>query len=107
MDKKLNNKIWKTGFYNNDRLELFSKEELKNNKLLKTHHNNKKLDINYKSDARSCLEIFNKCIIPYVNKETNILEIGPGRGAWTLKMTELNPKSITCFDIFSAEYNCF
>ena len=96
-----------TGFYNHDRLELFSKEELKNNKLLTTHHSSKNLDINYKSDIRSCLEIFNKCIIPYINKETNILEIGPGRGAWTLKMTELNPKSITCFDIFSAEHNSF
>ena len=86
---------------------MFSKEELKNSKLLEYGYNNQRLDINYKSDARSCLEIFNKCIIPYINKETNVLEIGPGRGAWTLKMTELKPKSIICFDIFSAEHNSF
>ena len=104
----MNNKhnVWRSGFYNNDRLELFTSEQLKNN-LLTTHHHGHRLDKSFKSEIRSCLNIFNQCIVPYINSDTNVLEIGPGRGAWTLKMTELNPKSITCLDIFSAEYNNF
>tara|TARA_B100001063_G_C16769592_1_gene560795 strand:- start:2738 stop:3490 length:753 start_codon:yes stop_codon:yes gene_type:complete len=105
MDKNLN--VWKTGFYNADRLELFSNEELERNELLRTSHSKSKININYKSDTRSCLEIYEKCIIPYITSETNVLEIGPGRGAWTLKMSQLNPNTITCLDIFSAEHNSF
>lgn len=46
-------------------------------------------------------------IVPYINEESNILEIGPGRGAFTKAMLSLNPKEIWCLDAVSAEDNGF
>jgi phospholipid N-methyltransferase len=45
------------------------------------------------------------CIKPYVHSDTRVLEIGPGRGAWTRTM--LNAQEIVCCDALSAEHNKF
>jgi phospholipid N-methyltransferase len=45
------------------------------------------------------------CIKPYVNENTRVIEIGPGRGAWT--KTFLKAKEIHCLDALSAEHNGF
>lgn len=47
-----------------------------------------------------------ECILPYViNKD--VLELGPGRGAWSKAILSLNPKSFKCLDALSPEYNQF
>lgn len=46
-----------------------------------------------------------RCIKPYINNETVVLEIGPGRGAWTKTM--LGAKEIVVLDALSAEHNRF
>src|SRR5690348_15251766 len=45
------------------------------------------------------------CIRPYIHSDTNALEIGPGRGAWTKTM--LQAKELWCLDALSAEHNGF
>jgi hypothetical protein len=45
------------------------------------------------------------CIKPYVSSETIVLEIGPGRGAWTKTM--LHAREVWCLDALSAEHNGF
>lgn len=47
------------------------------------------------------------CIRPYVNEGTVVLEIGPGRGAWTKAMLKHNPKQILALDALPAAYNRF
>ena len=47
------------------------------------------------------------CIKPYVNSSSRVLEIGPGRGAWTKCLVSLNPKEIWCLDALPAENNGF
>jgi len=49
--------------------------------------------------------IYQVCIRPYVNPATVVLEIGPGRGAWTKTM--LPAREIWCLDALSAEHNAF
>jgi len=44
-------------------------------------------------------------IRPHVTAATNVLEIGPGRGAWTKTM--LGAKEIWCVDVNSAAHNGF
>jgi phospholipid N-methyltransferase len=46
-----------------------------------------------------------RCIKPYINRETIVLEIGPGRGAWTKTM--LDAKEIWALDALSAEETHF
>jgi hypothetical protein len=46
-----------------------------------------------------------KCIKPYIKDDTVVLEIGPGRGAWTKAM--LPAKKIVALDALSAEHNGF
>jgi len=46
-----------------------------------------------------------RCIKPYVNEQSTVLEIGPGRGAWT--KTLLRAKRVHCMDALSAENNGF
>jgi hypothetical protein len=46
-----------------------------------------------------------RCIKPYVNSNTVVLEIGPGRGTWTKAM--LQAKEIHVMDALSAEHNSF
>lgn len=45
------------------------------------------------------------CIKPYITEQSIVLEIGPGRGAWT--KTLLKAKEIWCLDALSAEHNDF
>lgn len=46
-----------------------------------------------------------RCIRPYVTKNSTVLEIGPGRGAWSRTMT--HAKELWCLDVMSAEHNGF
>ena len=46
-----------------------------------------------------------RCIKPYVNQDSTVLEIGPGRGTWTKTM--LHAKKIMVMDALSAEHNDF
>ena len=46
-----------------------------------------------------------KCIKPYINSESVVLEIGPGRGTWTKTM--LGANKVVVMDALSAEYNDF
>ncbi len=45
------------------------------------------------------------CIKPYLTQESVVLEIGPGRGAWT--RTFVSAREIWCLDALSAEHNGF
>ena len=45
------------------------------------------------------------CIKPYVTPVSVVLEIGPGRGAWT--RTLLKAREVWCLDALSAEHNQF
>src|SRR5258708_3666505 len=47
------------------------------------------------------------CIKPYIKSETTVLEIGPGRGAWTKAMADLNPKQIYAVDAVAPEHSGF
>jgi len=48
-----------------------------------------------------------RCIRPYVTANTRVLEIGPGRGAWTRCFVERNAGEIWALDALSAEHNGF
>lgn len=45
------------------------------------------------------------CIKPYIDENSVVCEIGPGRGAWT--KTFLKAKEVWCLDALSAEHNKF
>jgi SAM-dependent methyltransferase len=47
------------------------------------------------------------CIKPFITGNTTILEIGPGRGAWTKTMADLRPRKIYAVDIVDPEYAGF
>lgn len=47
------------------------------------------------------------CIRPYIRPGMNVLEIGPGRGAWTKTMLQHNPAIITAIDVVDGEYAGF
>lgn len=47
------------------------------------------------------------CIKPYLNERSVVLEIGPGRGAFTKAILELNPSETWCLDAKSAQANGF
>ena len=49
--------------------------------------------------------VYHGCIRPYVNADSQVLEIGCGRGAWTRCL--LPAKEIWCLDALSAENNRF
>jgi hypothetical protein len=46
-------------------------------------------------------------IKPFVNKESIVLEIGPGRGAFTKAILSQNPREVWCLDAASAEQTSF
>jgi phospholipid N-methyltransferase len=80
--------LWKGGYFAGDPLEPVGKSQYG--------------DMGYISSQHA---IYQVCIRPYVKSNTRVLEIGPGRGAWTKTM--LNAKEIWCLDALSAEYNRF
>ena len=51
--------------------------------------------------------IYLMCIKPYVDGTTSVLEIGPGRGAWTKCFVERGAKKIACVDAAPAEHTGF
>ncbi|MFZ2449503.1 MAG: class I SAM-dependent methyltransferase [Methylovulum miyakonense] len=51
--------------------------------------------------------VYLMCIKPYASEKTRVLEIGPGRGAWTRAILHHSPKNISCVDALSAEHNKF
>jgi hypothetical protein len=51
--------------------------------------------------------IYLTCIKPYVTPQTVVLEIGPGRGAWTKTFLHLGAKEIWCLDAAPAEHTGF
>jgi hypothetical protein len=56
----------------------------------------------------SCLHAtYLRCIKPYVSENTRVLEIGPGRGAWTRCFLARNAQEIWALDALSAEHNGF
>ena len=55
--------------------------------------------------CRCCTRSIRLCIKPHVGPGTNVLEIGPGRGAWTKAMLAAN--EIWCLDVNAAEHNGF
>jgi SAM-dependent methyltransferase len=56
----------------------------------------------------SCLHAtYLRCIRPYVTERTRVLEIGPGRGAWTRCFIERNAAEVWALDALSAEHNGF
>ena len=42
--------------------------------------------------------IYQACIRPYITEQTVVIEIGPGRGAWTKAILSRNPRAIYAFD---------
>ena len=54
---------------------------------------------------RDINSIYEICIEPYVNDESNVLEIGCNGGGWTRRM--LQAKTVTCFDALSAKHTGF
>src|ERR1700759_3564339 len=51
--------------------------------------------------------IYRVCIRPYITADTRVLEIGPGRGAWTKAIADLGPKQVTAIDVVDPEYAGF
>lgn len=47
------------------------------------------------------------CIRPYVKSDSVVIEIGPGRGAWTRAIAELKPRHIYAVDAAPAEHTGF
>ena len=47
------------------------------------------------------------CIRPYVKPDSVVIEIGPGRGAWTKSIAELNPRHVYAVDAASTEHTGF
>jgi phospholipid N-methyltransferase len=47
------------------------------------------------------------CIRPYVGPTSRVLEIGPGKGAWTRTFVERGASEIWCLDALSREHNGF
>ncbi|MDM7957512.1 class I SAM-dependent methyltransferase [Blastomonas sp.] len=81
-------KIWQGGYYGGDPLDPVLAREYGDLSLISVNH-----------------AVYQALVRPNVNSETKVLEIGPGRGAWTKSM--LNAKEIWCFDALSAEHNNF
>lgn len=81
-------KIWKGGYYEGDVLSELS---------FSTYGRSGFMSILYAT--------YLKCIKPYINDKTIVLEIGPGRGTWTKTM--LDAEKIIVIDALSAEHNKF
>jgi SAM-dependent methyltransferase len=51
--------------------------------------------------------VYLTCIRPYVRSDSVVLEIGPGRGAWTKPIADLNPRRLDAVDVVSPEHSRF
>lgn len=82
------NKVWKGGYYEGNPEEPLT---------LSSYG-----EFGYISVLRAT---YLRCIKPYITSETTVLEIGPGRGAWTKTMLEA--KEVWALDAVSAETSGF
>jgi hypothetical protein len=80
--------LWRGGYYSGDPLDPVGVSDYRDLGYISVHH-----------------ATYQVCIRPYVDPDTVVLEIGPGRGSWTKTM--LDAKEIWCLDALSAEYNQF
>lgn len=51
--------------------------------------------------------VWRLAIRPYVDPRRTVLEIGPGRGAWSRAILACNPRHLHVADVLSAEHNGF
>ncbi len=51
--------------------------------------------------------IYRVCIKPYITADTTVLEIGPGRGAWTKAIADLGSRQVYAVDVVDPEYAGF
>lgn len=51
--------------------------------------------------------VYLTCIKPYVGPDSVVLEIGPGRGAWTKCIASHSPRKIYAVDVVSPEHSGF
>ncbi len=84
------NDLWKGGYFVGDPLEPMGPNEYGTLGFISITH-----------------ATYLKCIAPFVNKDTSVLEIGPGRGAFTRCFIKHNAKHVYCVDALSAEHNKF
>lgn len=82
--------IWKGGYFEGDPLDPLSKSSYGPFGFMSVLH-----------------ATYLVCIKPYVGPESRVLEIGPGRGAWTRTFVRLGAKEIWCLDALSREHNDF
>jgi len=93
------NKIWHEGYFEGDPLE--SNSIAISYERIILADNTTAAFIKGKSSFH---EIYVHCIKPYIDG-TNVIEIGPGRGAWSKCMLSAN--NLYVLDALSAEYNKF
>jgi cyclopropane fatty-acyl-phospholipid synthase-like methyltransferase len=80
--------LWKGGYYEGDPLDPKGNSTYDNNSFMSILH-----------------ATYLRCIKPYMNSEINVLEIGPGRGAWTSCMLEAG--GLWCIDVLPLEETKF
>jgi hypothetical protein len=90
LQKELNSfgGLWDSGYYEGNPLEPMSRSSYSNMGYMSILH-----------------VVYLTCIKPYVNGKSFVLEIGPGRGAWT--KTFLHANEVWCLDALSAQHNKF
>jgi SAM-dependent methyltransferase len=82
--------IWKGGYYEGDPMEPMSRSSYGIcgfNSVLYT--------------------VYLTCIRPYINSDTRVLEIGPGRGAWTKTLLKRGAKKVFVIDAAPPEHTGF
>ncbi|QMW23908.1 class I SAM-dependent methyltransferase [Sandaracinobacteroides saxicola] len=87
-DIDLFRKIWKGGYYGGDPMHPINCREYGDLGLISVNN-----------------AVYRGLVLPNINPETVVVEIGPGRGAWTRGM--LGAKFLYCLDVLSAEHNDF
>ncbi len=80
--------IWKGGYFGGDPLDPVGAREYGDMSLISVNH-----------------ALYLAYVRPFIQPDTRVLEIGPGRGAWTRAM--LGAREIWCADALSAEHNGF
>lgn len=82
--------LWKGGYYEGDPLDPLSKSSYGPIGFMSVLH-----------------ATYLRCIRPYVGPTTRVVEIGPGKGAWTRTFVECGANEIWCLDALSREHNQF
>jgi hypothetical protein len=83
-------KIWQGGYWEGDPLDPLHPSTYRSRGYLSTLH-----------------VVYLMCVKPYVSTDTAVLEIGPGRGAWTKTFVSLGAKEIWALDAASAAHTHF